>query len=208
MPHHDTTSPQDDIAYIRSLAEEGRKTPVLGGGILIVAGAVFGIASLIHFGIDSGLIAAEPVVYNYVWLGALVLFFIGLIGLKSKIRGKPGARSAVNRAVGAGWMGVGLGIFTMALSMAILSYKLQSEVPAYLFPSLIFALYGAGWAVSATMSGQKWQWWLAIGGWVGAPAIASLIGTPLLWLGYAAGLVLLALIPGLILVRQEPAEVI
>jgi len=29
-----------------------------------------------------------------------------------------------------------------------------------------------------------------------------------LWLGYAAGLVLLALIPGLILVRQEPAEVI
>ena len=72
----------------------------------------------------------------------------------------------------------------------------------------VFALYGAGWAVSATMSGQKWQWWLAIGGWVGAPAIASLIGTPVLWLGYAAGLVLLAMIPGLILVRQEPAEVI
>ena len=208
MPHHDTTSPQDDIAYIRALAEEGRNTPVLGGGVLIVAGTVFGIASLIHYGIDSGLIAAEPVVYNYVWLGALVLFFIGLIGLKSKIRSKPGARSAVTRAVGAGWMGVGLGIFTMALSMAILSYKLQSEVPVFLFPSLIFALYGAGWAVSATMSGHKWQWWLAIGGWVGAPAIASLIGTPVLWLGYAAGLVLLALIPGLILVRQEPAEVI
>lgn len=208
MPNHDTTSPQDDIAYIRALAEEGRNTPVLGGRILIVAGGAFGLASLIHYGIDSGLIAAEPAAYNYVWLGALVLFFIGLIGVKSKIRGRPGARSAVNRAVGAGWMGVGLGIFVMALSMAVLSYKLQSEVPTYLFPSLIFALYGAGWAVSATMSGQTWQWWLAIGGWVGAPAIASLIGTPLLWLGYAAGLVLLALIPGLILVRQEPAEVI
>ena len=208
MPHHDTTSPQDDIAYIRALAEEGRKTPVLGGGILITAGTVFGIASLIHYGIDSGMIAAEPVVYNYVWLGALVLFFIGLIGLKSRIRGKPGARSAVNRAVGAGWMGVGLGIFVMALSMAILSYKLRSEVPVFVFPSLIFALYGAGWAVSATMSGQKWQWWMAVGGWIGAPAIALLFGTPLLWLGYAAGLVLLTLIPGLILVRQEPAEVI
>jgi len=208
MPHHDTPSPQDDIAYIRAMAEEGRNTPVLGGGILIAAGAIFGLASLLHYAIVGGLIAVEPIAYSYVWIGAMVVFFLALIGLKSKIRGRPGSRSAVNRAVGAGWMGVGLGIFVMALSIAVLSFKLRSEVPTYLFPSLIFALYGAGWAVSATMSGQKWQWWLAIGGWVGAPAIAALIGTPLLWLGYAAGLVLLALIPGLILVRQEPAEVI
>ena len=208
MPQHTTTTPQDDIAYIRALAEEGRNTPVLGGGILIAAGAIFGLASLAHYGIAGGLVDLEPVALNYVWIGALVLFLLSLIGLKSQIRGKPGARSAVNRAVGAGWMGVGLGIFVMALSIAVLSFKLQSEVPTYLFPSLIFALYGAGWAVSATMSGQKWQWMLAIGGWIAAPAIASLIDTPLLWLGYAAGLFLLALVPGLILVRQEPAEVI
>ena len=207
MPEHITSS-QDDIAYIRALAEEGRNTPVLGGGILISAGAVFGLTSAVHYAIASGLITVDPVVYSYIWIGALVVFLVSLMTLKSRLRGKPGARSAVNRAVGAGWMGVGLGIFVMGLSIGVLSFKLQSEVPTYLFPSLIFALYGAGWAVSAAMSGQKWQWWLAIGGWIGAPAIALLIGTPTLWLGYAAGLVLLALIPGLILVRQEPAEVI
>ena len=207
MPQQ-TTTPEDDIAYIRALAEEGRNTPVLGGGILITAGAVFGLASLAHYAVDSGLLDVEPVAYAWIWIGAMVIFFLSLIGLKSKLRGKPGARSAVNRAVGAGWMGVGLGIFVLAVSIAILSFKLQSPVPTLIFPSLILALYGAGWAVSATMSGQKWQWWLAIGGWAGAPAMAALIGTPLLWLGYAAGLALLALVPGLILVRQEPAEVI
>ena len=77
-----------------------------------------------------------------------------------------------------------------------------------IFPSLIFALYGSAWAVSATMSGQKWQWYLAIGSWIATPLIAFLIGSPLMWLGYAAGLFLFALVPGLILMRQEPAEVV
>ncbi|MNN81288.1 hypothetical protein D3C81_1981000 [compost metagenome] len=105
-------------------------------------------------------------------------------------------------------MGVGLGVFVMSLSMGVVGWKVQSPIPSLIFPSLIFALYGSGWAVSATMSAQKWQWRLAIGSWIAAPLIAFLTGSALMWLGYAAGLFLFALVPGLILARQEPAEVI
>jgi hypothetical protein len=96
----------------------------------------------------------------------------------------------------------------MSLAMSVVSWKMQSDVSFMVFPSLIFALYGSGWAVSATVSRQGWQWTLAIACWIAAPLIAFLTGSLTMWLGYAAGLFLFALVPGLILIRQEPSEVI
>ena len=208
MSRDANNSLQDDIAYMRALAQEGRHTPQLGGTILITAGLVYGLAAMLHFLIDYGVLALPPVSYSVIWGVAMLVFFATLILQNRQIDRKAGAASAVNRATGAGWMGVGLGTFVMALSLGVLSFKFQTAQFALVFPSLIFALYGAGWAVSATMSGLKWQWNLAIAAWIAAPAIALLVSTPFIWLGYAAGLFLFALVPGLILRRQEPAEVI
>ena len=208
MTRDQLQSVHDDIAYMKALAQEGRQAPLLGGSLLITAGLVFGLASIVHYAIDSGLIAVNPVAYLVLWGAAMLVFFAVLIIQTRRLGGRPGARSAANRAAGAGWMGVGLGIFVMSLSMAVVGWKVKSDIPAMIFPSLIFALYGSGWAVSATMSDQKWQWNLAIGCWIAAPLIAFLTGSPLMWLGYAAGLFLFAVLPGVLLVRQEPSEVI
>jgi len=208
MTRDQIQSVHDDIAYMKALAQEGRQAPLLGGSVLIAAGLVFGLASIIHYGIDSGIIALPPVAYAVLWGAAMLIFFAVLTIQSRRFGSRPGAQSAANRAAGAGWMGVGLGIFVMSLSMAVIGWKVKSEIPAMIFPSLIFALYGSGWAVSATMSDQKWQWNLAIGCWIAAPLIAFLTGSPLMWLGYAAGLFLFAVLPGVLLVRQEPSEVI
>lgn len=208
MTRDQIQSVHDDIAYMKALAQEGRQTPLLGGSILITAGLVFGLASIVHYGIESGIIDLAPAAYLVLWGGAMLIFFAVLIIQSRRFGSKPGAQSAANRAAGAGWMGVGLGIFVMSLSMAVIGWKVKSDIPALIFPSLIFALYGSGWAVSATMSDQKWQWRLAIACWIAAPLIAFLVGSPLMWLGYAAGLFLFAALPGVLLVRQEPSEVI
>jgi hypothetical protein len=208
MTRDQVQSVHDDIAYMKALAQEGRRAPLLGGAILITAGLVFGLASLVAYGIDSGILNVPPVAYAFLWGGAMLVFFVILAWQIRKTDRKPGAQSAANRAAGAGWMGVGLGIFVMSLSMAVIGWKVQSPIPSLIFPSLIFALYGSGWAVSATMSDQKWQWTLAIACWIAAPLIAFLTGSPLMWLAYAAGLFLFALLPGVLLVRQEPSEVI
>ena len=208
MTRDQVQSVHDDIAYMKALAQEGRQAPLLGGSILIAASLIFGLASIVAYGIDSGILAVPPVVHAYLWGGAMLAFFGVLIVQIRRCDRKPGAQSAANRASGAGWMGVGLGVFVMSLSMAVIGWKTQSTIPSLIFPSLIFALYGSGWAVSATMSDQKWQWKLAIACWIAAPLIAFLTGSPLMWLGYAAGLFLFALLPGVLLVRQEPSEVI
>lgn len=208
MSRDTPNSLQDDIAYMRALAHEGRHTPQLGGIVLMTAGLVFGSAAIIHFLIDYGLLDLPPVSYSLIWGLAMLVFFVTFFVQGRKIERQPGATSAVNRATGAGWMGVGIGVFVMSVSLAVLGFKFQSSQFAMVFPSLIFALYGSAWAVSATMSSLRWQWNLAIAAWIAAPAIAMLVDTPFLWLGYAAGLFLFALVPGLILRRQEPAEVI
>lgn len=208
MTQDDIRSMKDEIAYIKALAEEGRRTPVLGGGILIAAGLIFGLASVIHWLVAIGALSVSPVAYGLIWLGAMATFFACLVVLIGRNKGRPGAASLVNQAVGAAWMGVGLLIFVMSLSIAVIAWRVQSEILTLIFPSMIFAAYGSGWAVSATMSKARWQWWLAIGAWTAAPAIAALVGTSWIWLAYAAGLILLALVPGVVLVRQEPAETV
>ena len=37
---------RDDLAFMRSLAEEGRRAPLIGGSIMAVAGAAFGRPAL------------------------------------------------------------------------------------------------------------------------------------------------------------------
>jgi hypothetical protein len=208
MTQDDIKSMKDEIAYIKALAEEGRRTPLIGGAILIAAGLIFGAASIAHWLIETGVLAVPPIAYAVVWMGALAAFFACLVVLIGRSKGRPGAASLVNQAVGAAWMGVGLLIFAMSISIAVISWRVQNPLLTLIFPSMIFAAYGSGWAVSATMSRARWQWALAIGAWAAAPLIATLVGTDWIWLAYAGGLFALALLPGVILVRQEPADIV
>ena len=199
---------RDDIAYMRAMAEEGRRTPLLGASILISAGLIFSAASLLAWAGHARVGGMTLQTANWGWLGAMVLFGLVLTVLVRRQRGRPGCSSPTNRAASTAWMGVGLAIFVLALSMGVIAWKLQPGEVVLMFPSLIFALYGAGWAVSAAMSDKAWLWWVAIGAWIGAPLIALLTGEPAQYLAYALGLLLLTVAPGLALIRQEPAEVI
>ena len=199
---------RDDITYMKALADEGSRGPLLGGAILVAAGLIFAPASIVHWMIDTQVLAVGPEAYGYLGIAAVVIFLAALFVLKSRLGSRPGAFSPANRASSTAWMGVGLCCFVLGLSMAILAWRAGTEVPLLFFPSLITALYGAGWAVSAAMSRQKWLWVAAIGGWVAAPVLALLTGEPSQYLAYAAALVLLTIVPGVILMRQEPSDVV
>lgn len=199
---------RDDIAYMKIMAQEGSRGPLLGGAILVAAGAIFGGGSIVHYLIESGVLNLPPVAYSIVWGVAFLAFVLALAILSARFKTRPGARSPANRAAGTAWMGVGIAIFVLSISIGVVSWRLGTPAPTAVFPALILALYGSGWAVSAEMSGQKWLWWLAIGGWVAAPVTVWFIGSPLMWLVYAAGLFGLAFVPGLILMRQEPSDIV
>lgn len=207
MTDDQTQSLRDDIRYMKNLADDGANGPLLGGSILVAAGLIFGTASIVEWMMSTGMVSdAGGIGHLYLWGAAGVVFTLALIVLIRRQKTRAGVMSPSNRASGNAWMGVGLAIFSLSVAITALIYKTGSDVPALIFPSLIFALYGTGWAVSAAMSGQKWLWWPAFGGWIAAPLVALFAGTHEMWLVYAAGIVLLALLPGAILMRREPAE--
>ena len=199
---------RDDIAFMRALAEEGRQAPLLGGSMLVSAGAIFGTASLIQWAVLSKILQAHSSLLVVVWIGAVVLHLVMVAVLKRGIGAKPGAGSSGNRAMRNAWMGVGWGCFVIFTALAVASWKTHDLNLINFSPSIVLALYGAGWSVAAAVSRATWLKVVAVASFVGAVLMAALMGSLWIWLGYAAALYLLALVPGLVLMRQEPSDIV
>lgn len=199
---------RDDIAFLRALAQEGSQVPMLGGGISIAAGLIFALASVGHWLIAQKILVVSDWAYLVNWLGAGAIFGVVATLLIRRTSRQPGATSAVNTATGAAWSGVGMSIFVMWLGMMAIMFVTKNSAVFAVFPVLILALYGAAWSVAADMSRRGWLRVVSWGSYVGAVLMGLLTTSPYQMLAYAAALVLLAVVPGIILVRQEPADTI
>ncbi|WP_421737280.1 hypothetical protein [Caulobacter sp.] len=199
---------RDDIAFMRALAEEGRQAPLLGGSMLVSAGAIFGTASLFQWAILAKVLRVPSVALMMVWIAALVLHMIMIIVLKRGINTKPGAGSSGNRAMRNAWMGVGWGCFVIFFALGVASWKTRDINLINFSPSIVLALYGGAWSVAAAMSRAIWLKFVAVASFVGAVMMAGLMGSTWIWLAYAAALYLLVMVPGLVLMRQEPSDIV
>lgn len=199
---------KDDIAFMRALAEEGRTAPPLGGAIMALAGLAFGIASLGQWAIVTRVLAVPISWLLGLWLGALLVFLAGLVVARGKLAGKPGAFSPANTANGAVWQGIGMAIFFTFAAMTAAAWKTHDIMLLNFSPSIILLFYGVGWTLGAAMSGQKWMRLCTWGSFAAAVGVAFLIDSPAQYLAYAAALFLLATLPGVMLMRQEPSDIV
>ena len=203
-----TEDPAADIAWMRRLAEESAQASMQGGSILFGAGLIFGLGSLGHWAVASGLAGLDMAAVNVIWLGATALFLIMLAVTLTRMKRAGGVQTSANRASGTAWASVGWGIFALSASMAALSWRLGEDaamISFALMPSMIMVFYGSGWAVTAAMQRSKPLWALAIGSFAAAPLLAALTGSADQYLAYAAALFLLMALPGWMLMRQARA---
>jgi hypothetical protein len=204
----ETQTIQDDIAYMRALAQEGRHAPLLAGRFLVAAALIFGFANIGQWAIQSGLIDVNPWAQLWLWIGAGVVFGLTLTVLIQRQKGQPGSQSSGNRAVGAAWSGVGYGIFVTWLGLVALSVKSGGWAWMSVMPTVVLVAYGSAWMVGAAMSGARWMSLTALLSYAGAIGVAWFIDTPAIYLIFTVVLVAVALIPGLIMMRQEPSEIV
>ena len=200
-PNNDTA----DIAWLRSLAEEGAKTPPHGGSILFAAGLIWGTASVAHWFIITGLFPVDPGGYGLIWGVALLVFFATLVVLIRRLKAQGGVETAANRAFSSVWSALGWGIFSLFTALMLLDVSRTGEVNmaewSLAIPTIIMTFYGMGWAVSATMLRQRMLWVLAIASFVAAPVLALISGSTAQYLAYAATMYLLMALPGYLLMR-------
>lgn len=195
-----------DIAYIRALAEEGRTAPPLNGPILVAAALIFGAASVAQWAIQSGVLAVSPWAQLWVWVAAGVAFAVTLTVLIRRIQRKPGAGNIRNEAVGVAWEGVGFVIFSVWLGLMAMGFTTGDWGAMRIMPSLVFAAYGAAWLVAGAMSGRGWMKLVALASYAGAALLGAVSHLSIGYLVFAGLLVCVALIPGIVLTRQEPAD--
>jgi hypothetical protein len=199
---------KDDIAFMKALAQEGSTVPLLFGGNMVAAGLIFGAASVGHWLIATGVLALPGWGYLANWLGAGVLFGVVCRLLVRRASSRPGFDAGVNRATGSAWSGVGFAIFAMWMGVMAYGYRTQNWEVMNIFPVIIFGVYGAAWLVAGDMTGKGWIKLVALGSFAGAVLMGFLSGTTQQMLGYAGCLFLLAVVPGLVLMRQEPSDTI
>ncbi len=194
---------QDDIAFLKDLVQDGSAPNRMGGSLIAAAGALYAAAAVAHWLVQTGRIAAGPWAYPAIWGGASVLYLVAGAVLKGRYGAADAGRGL---ASGIAWAGVGWTIFAIAASMAIVCWRANSALPTLLFPSLILGLYGLGWMVGAAISYKPWIWWTSVGSYFMALVVAWFSVTDWVMLIYAAALLLLAVLPGLALMRPSSAD--
>ena len=198
-------NPAADIAWMRRLAEEGSESPVKGGSILMAAGLIYGAASLFEWAQVTGLAGPIAGVRGVSWLVGTAVFLVTLTFVNMRLRSGTGVMTSANRAFAAVWTAVGIGIFALFLALIINDVRMgpdQGFTAMWLVPSIIFAFYGLGWAVTAAMLRSRILWLLAATALAACPALALLTGSASQYLAYAAALFLLMGLPGFLLMRS------
>lgn len=199
-------SNEADLAYLREIAESGQKAASLGGRFFLWWGVLATIALLAHWAILAGVIGSDPSQVGMVWLAYGVIGGIGSSFLGRGLARKPGTGSVSNRAERAVWNGAGLTIFAYVIGTVAANLTGNSEVIIYdTIPLMAFAGYGTAFWATSSMGGPGWQRFLALGSWAMVIAGAFFVGKPELYLLCAGGVFLLSVLPGLVLIRQEPA---
>jgi hypothetical protein len=190
---------REDIAFMRSLAEEGRAGSLAGGSILMCAGLIYAVAALVTAYAEANGLITNGVFFPIVWFGATALFLLCLFFLKSGMPAKTGAPRGASLA----WTGAGWSIFVIVIALMLMSYRANAWWLMAACAPMILAIYGGCWFVAAAVSKLRWLYGVAFGSFLMAGVTAWYAQQPTSqFLAYAAALLALLALPGYLLTRQ------
>lgn len=200
----DNHSLQQDISFLRALAEAGQHTPLTFGPFLLAGGLIFGVASAVAWAASLHLLGLGPDAIIWIY-GVAMAVHCACVFILARTTPLTGAASFMNQAMARVWQSIGWCILTVFLAGLLIMWRCQTTLVWALFPSLILGLYGTGWLVAALISGQKWLQIVAASSFIGALLSAIFINSPYLFLLYGALIVLLSAVPGGVLMRKHNA---
>jgi hypothetical protein len=129
---------RDDIAFLRQLAEEGREGPLVGGSIMVAAGALFGSAS-----VAVGWAMSHPgdlarLLMQWAWpVSGLV--FMAYLAFTLRRLGRPKGTAA--RSAGLAWSAMGWAMGVIIVSVIIIANRNRD---AQVFTALAPIVGGGG----------------------------------------------------------------
>jgi hypothetical protein len=197
------TAADDDIAYVRRLAESGAHAPLRGGRFLVWWGLLLTIAYIAHYFALRQHPIGDGAVFGIIWISFGLVGWTGQAVLARSMRAAPGSGSAGNRASRVVWAAGAGAILAMVVGSAIAAQGKAGPAAMDWIVPLAFACYACALIVTGSLARDR----TAIAAGWGAIALvglsAALIASPWRYLLAAAGVALTVLLPGLLLVLRE-----
>ncbi|MBI1251375.1 MAG: hypothetical protein GC189_07875 [Alphaproteobacteria bacterium] len=195
----------DDLAYVRTLAEEGRDGPLFGGTFFIIWGVLTATAWALQWALIQGLVVAQPNwEFGILW-ATYVALGVGSTAFESQRLAKDGQRTAsvASKAEGAVWRAAGWGISAVAAG-AIGRMIIARDVTA---PDIIvptaFALYGVALLLTSAMSRETWLRGFGLVSLAFAFTCGLILSSTWFYLVASIGALIVLLAPGIHLLGKE-----
>lgn len=156
-----TTSVEDDIAYLKDLAEAGSTGVPAGGWHFVVWALVIATGLGLTYGSITGLIAISKDTLDYWWANVLVVGWVAsfLIGWLESSKSE-GLR-AINRITTVTWVATGIGLTATCAGLMLSGAATQ----AVMMP-IAGAAIGVATAVTAAVFRLRWLYLVAAAWWV------------------------------------------
>lgn len=198
-----------DLAYVRDLAEAGQNAPLLGGRFLAWWGGLMTFAYVGHFLIATNAIGIGPESLWIWWLSITPLGLAGQFLLQRLTGSKPGESSAGNRVQSVVWMSAGFVLFAFFMGVIIRTVFFDGGYEGFYWSvPVVIGLYGLGQFVTGLIADNGALKFAGLAAFAGTTAAAVLSNTEYVWLAGAGVAFLAVFVPGLMLMRREPATTV
>jgi len=200
---------RESIDYLKGLAEQGSNAPLLGGRIGLMWTGLLVPTLIVHGLAATGKIGLPIQNIGMVWMAFGIIGGILSFILSRGIDKKPGTGSLGNRIESISWPITAIIIFAFAISIA--AAVAINDVGHAFFNMIVPFAFGLG-AVNMILLGRiTRQSFLTMSGI--ASGLFMVLSTvfiqdPKLYFIAAAGVLLTGVLPGLIQMRKEPANVV
>ncbi len=197
-------SAQDDLDYMREMAEKGASAPLGGGGVFLWWAATITAALFLHHLIAVGALFEPGWSYLILWVAAIAAGWAGMFAIIGRARADGGTVTHAMRTQNAVWMAAGL--FLTFFAFAIVARQVTQPLGVHVFDLMIAVgtgVYGIAFATTASVSGKRWLWLFALLAFGFSGVYVFLLGTPQIYLFAAAGTAVVAGLPGVILLRAK-----
>jgi len=201
----DMETAREDLAFIRNLVDSEEQPNGSLGPILLIAGTLYGLQTLVQWAEMTALIDLTDLVYVGFLAGVTISFLIALGIVLWRDRNK-GPKTVVGRAYDAAFQAAGLANLCIVIVIALASWRTQSADPWLIYAPVVFALQGAAWFVAARLRKRIWLAVVAIGWFVAAVAMGMTADLGNYILIASGSLFGLMAVPGWVMMKLDRQE--
>ncbi len=208
MSRSKPTTAEDDLAFMRSIAQGGGRPSLTLSICYLAGGLLYGLQCLFHLGQATGLIR-WPDLANLAFVVLISVTFLSILTwaiLKDRKDGQAGRGPLANRSLNAAFSATGMANGAVIIIFGVGAMRDQDFAIWLYYAAIVFALQAAAWYVAWTLKRKGWMLATALGGWATAVALGVLVREPLWYLGICTvALFVLFALPGWVMFRDARA---